>query len=71
MAIPVGVGDRNHQSFVEDGTGVVARNAHITGGTVDSITGVVGTVNIIAILGTITSVQAATVDMVKNGTDCG
>ena len=74
MAIPTGVGDRNHQSFVESGTGITARRVHVTGGTLASVTGVVGTVNVIAILGTLTSVQtlgtvqAATVDMMKAGT---
>jgi len=71
MAIPANVGDLNKQSYVEDGTGIPAKRVHVTGGTVDSITGVVGTVNIIAILGTISTinmVQAGTLDLLKAGT---
>ena len=68
MSIPSGIGDRQKQSFVESGTGITARQVHVTGGTLASLTGVVGTVNVIAILGTITTIQAATVDMVKAGT---
>lgn len=79
MAIPTGVGDRQHQSFMESGTGKTARRVHVSGGTVDALTAVVGTVNIVAILGTITNLQSGTIttvgalqtgtiDMVKAGT---
>lgn len=84
MAISANVGDRNHQSFIETSTGVVARrshisggtltavsgtvSSHITGGTVDALTAVVGTVNIIAILGTVTNLQNGTLDILKAGT---
>ena len=84
MAIPADIGARNHQAFIETSTGVVARRSHIsggtltavsgtvsthiTGGTVDALTAVIGTVNIIAILGTVTSLQGGTIDKLASGT---
>src|SRR3990167_8579881 len=84
MAIPADVGARNHQAFIETSTGVVARRSHIsggtlavlsgttsvnvTGGTLDSLNTVVGTVNIIAILGTVTNLQGGTIDKLASGT---
>ncbi len=84
MAISADVGSRNHQSFMESGTGLPARRVHVSGGTLAALSGtpsvniaggtlnslntVVGTVNIVAILGTVTTLQNGTLDMLEAGT---
>jgi hypothetical protein len=76
MAIPNDVAARNHQAFIETASGICARRAHVSGGTlamlqggtIDTLTSVVGTVNIIAILGTLTTLQNGTLDILKAGT---